>query len=99
MQKTTCRAVCAILLIMSMLLATGFAAAEKTILLTFTGDCTIGSEERTRAREDSFDTIAAAKGYDYFFANFRELFEADDLTAGHRNPSGRPTVSADLRIS
>ena len=47
MQKKTFRAVCAILLTMSLLLATGFAAAEKTILLTFTGDCTIGSEERT----------------------------------------------------
>ena len=80
MQKKTFRAVCAILLTMSLLLATGFAAAEKTILLTFTGDCTIGSEERTRAREDSFDTMAASQGYDYFFANFRELFEADDLT-------------------
>ena len=80
MHKKTFRAVCAILLTISLLLASGFAAAEKTIMLTFTGDCTIGSEERTRAREDSFDSIAAARGYDYFFANFRELFEADDLT-------------------
>lgn len=69
-----------ILLVLSVVLASGCAAAEKSILLTFTGDCTLGSEEATRPREDSFDSLAAAKGYDYFFANFREMFEQDDHT-------------------
>ena len=54
--------------------------AEKTVTLTFTGDCTIGSTELTRTAIDSFDTVATAKGYSYFFANFRELFEQDDQT-------------------
>ena len=56
------------------------AAAEKTILLTFTGDCTIGGQEKTRGLPDSFDTVAAEKGYGYFFENFRDIFEKDDLT-------------------
>ena len=54
--------------------------AEKTILMTFTGDCTLGSEETKRRNANSFDTFAKEKGYDYFFANFKDLFEADDLT-------------------
>lgn len=63
-----------------LLLQTAGAFADQSVLLTFTGDCTIGSEERTRAREDSLDAFARKKGYDYFFANFRELFETDDQT-------------------
>ena len=46
------------------------AAAEKIITLTFTGDCTLGTEEVTRRAPDSFDSVAQKKGYDYFFANF-----------------------------
>ena len=68
------------LLIIGVLLTAVCAEAEKTILLTFTGDCTLGSEEATRPREDSFDSLAAKNGYDYFFANFREMFENDDIT-------------------
>lgn len=63
-----------------MILAAGNAAAEKTVLMTFTGDCTIGSEEATRAKPDSFDTFVTKKGYDYFLADFREMFSNDDLT-------------------
>ena len=63
-----------------LLLQIAGAFADQSVLLTFTGDCTIGSEERTRAREDSLDAFARKKGYDYFFANFKELFETDDQT-------------------
>ena len=68
------------LLVLFTLLTAGCAGAEKSIVLTFTGDCTLGSEERTRGRDDSFDSLAAKNGYDYFFANFREMFEQDDQT-------------------
>ena len=71
----------AALLLCGLLLACAAgAAAEKTITITFTGDCTLGSEESTRADPYSFDSVAAKEGYDYFFANFRDLFEKDDLT-------------------
>ena len=47
---------------------------EITVTLTFTGDCTLGSEELTRGHEDSFDAVAAREGEDYFLKNFRALF-------------------------
>ena len=56
------------------------AAADKTVTLTFTGDCTIGGEEAVRAHEDSFDSFAKLYGYDYFFKNFHDLFSSDDCT-------------------
>ena len=56
------------------------AAAEKVITLTFTGDCVIGSEERSHRQEDSFDNAVKKHGYDYFFANFKDLFGTDDCT-------------------
>lgn len=73
------RSLC-LLLILIMLLVSGSAGAEKSVLLTFTGDCTIGGQEKTRALPDSFDTTVAEKGYDYFFAHFKEMFLQDDLT-------------------
>ena len=54
--------------------------AEKTVLMTFTGDCTLGSEEINRKKPDSFDSCIEKNGYDYCFANFKEIFEQDDLT-------------------
>ncbi len=68
------------LLLLILCLSAGCALAEKTILLTFTGDCTIGSTELVRNRDTSFDTKAKEEGYRYFFINFRDLFAADDCT-------------------
>ena len=56
----------------------GQAAAEKIITLSFTGDCTLGTEELTRYAPESFDSVAQAEGYSYFFANFYDLFSQDD---------------------
>ena len=56
------------------------ARADKYITLTFTGDCTIGSEEKFRNSQDSFDSVAKREGYSWFFANFREMFSEDDCT-------------------
>ncbi len=61
-------------------LFTSSAWAEKVITMTFTGDVTLGSEEAKRSAPESFDSFAKSKGYDYFFANFRDLFSADDCT-------------------
>ena len=70
----------ALLLAVMMLLSSGCAAAEKTVLLSFTGDVTLGGKDEGRNRSTSFESYAAEKGYDYFFANFREMFENDDQT-------------------
>ena len=37
---------------------TAGAGAEKIITLTFTGDCTLGSEEQKKAQEDSFISVS-----------------------------------------
>ena len=78
MKKKYCTAALVLLVLQLILLSSGLA--EKSILMTFTGDCTLGSEETKRNNPNSFDTFAKEKGYDYFFANFREMFEQDDLT-------------------
>ena len=70
----------AVLLSIIMLLSLADGLAEKTVLMTFTGDCTLGSEEANRRKTDSFDSYMEKYGYDYCFANFREMFEQDDLT-------------------
>lgn len=49
-------------------------------MLTFTGDALLGSEDRLRANENSFDSVVAAQGYAYPLANFCELFSQDDYT-------------------
>ena len=38
--------------------------AGKTVLMTFTGDCTLGSEEINRKKPDSFDSCIEKNGYD-----------------------------------
>ena len=63
-----------------LLLFSGCASGEKVIVLTFAGDCTLGTEEKTRNAPDSFDSVAKEKGYDWFFANFLDLFSGDDCT-------------------
>ena len=80
MNKKLFRSFCLSLLTIILLLASCCAAAEKSILLTFTGDCTLGSEEKIRELDNSLDSFAKKKGYGYFFANFREMFEQDDQT-------------------
>ena len=70
----------ALILLALLLLAAAGAQAEKTVLLTFAGDCTLGSEGAAIKEDDSFFAFAEKQGYDYFFANFRELFEQDDIT-------------------
>lgn len=64
----------------TLLLFGGCAAGEKVIAITFAGDCTLGTEERTRNAPDSFDSVANEKGYDWFFANFLDVFSGDDCT-------------------
>ena len=74
------RIVILVLLVALLCLLAVTASAEKIIKLTFTGDCTLGSEEYKRGQPTSFDSIAYEKGYDYFFSNFAKMFAEDDAT-------------------
>ena len=70
----------ALIVLVLLLLAAAGAQAEKTVLMTFAGDCTLGSEGTAMQNGDSFYAFAEKYGYDYFFANFRDLFDHDDIT-------------------
>ena len=50
------------------------------IVVSFGGDCTLGSEDSKREEETSFIQYILREGYDYPFANMKEMFEKDDLT-------------------
>ena len=69
-----------LLLLAGIVLLGPFASGEKSILLTFTGDCTIGCDEKYRREEDSFASVIAREGIAYPFERFRFLFDRDDCT-------------------
>ena len=56
------------------------ALADTTITITFTGDITLGGEDRLRSAKDSFHSIYAQEGPEYFLKNFADFFAEDDLT-------------------
>ena len=80
MRKSAFRHCMTVILAIAVLLITGTASAEKTILVTFTGDVTLGGLDNEQNSPESFDSYAKEKGYDYFFSNFKEMFSQDDLT-------------------
>ncbi len=68
-----------ILLLLLLLLPS--ALSEGTdILITFTGDCTLGSEEHTRPRRTSFDNYIFDYGYSYPFEKVQDIIAHDDVT-------------------
>ena len=56
------------------------ALADRSVILTFTGDCTLGSEEAKRINENSLDSVIGREGFSYPFEKVRFLFESDDCT-------------------
>lgn len=59
------------------------ALAEKQIVLTFVGDCTVGCEERMLYSDDSFAAYAEREGYGYFLDKMKAFFAEDDLTVAN----------------
>lgn len=55
-------------------------AGRDRITMTFTGDCVLGSEEKSRKLPESFDRFIADKGYDWPFSGVYEVLSADDLS-------------------
>ncbi len=56
---------------------------EKQIVVTFVGDCTLGSEERERANATSLDSYVNNYGYDYLFSGVYDILSHDDLTVAN----------------
>lgn len=65
---------------------TGLSAAPSAplgntqITLTFGGDCVLGSEERSRKLEESFDSVVARQGESWPFSGLADIFHTDDLS-------------------
>ena len=57
-----------------------FYEAPKQVTISFTGDCTLGTDDRERATKTGFDAYIQQYGYDYPFAKVKDIFEKDDLT-------------------
>lgn len=80
---STRRAACIFLvsLLLFLSLWSPAAMAEGTdILLSFVGDCTLGSEEHVRLKPESFDSYIQQHGHAYPFSGVRQVFENDDVT-------------------
>ena len=60
--------------------ATPVPPDDVSLTLTFGGDTLLGSEDAIRKRENSFDSVIDAQGYEYPLKNLLPLFSADDLT-------------------
>ncbi len=69
-----------VLLLLLLCLLPLSATADRTLTLTFVGDCTIGGEDRLREFDYSFDAYLAKYGYDYFFEQVQSVIAHDDLT-------------------
>ena len=50
------------------------------LVLTFMGDCVIGSEEKSRKLPASFDSYLANKGYSWPFSAVQDILSRDDLS-------------------
>ncbi len=59
------------------------AAGTKEIVVTFVGDCTLGSEQHERAKETSFDSYVLNYGFDYPFSGVYPIIANDDLTVAN----------------
>ena len=45
-----------------------------SVVLSFAGDCVLGSEENSRSKPDSFDSLIAEKGFSWPFFRLHQLF-------------------------
>ena len=69
-----------LILLTVLLLLPALALADKTITITFTGDITLGGEERLESDPASFASVYEKNGPEYFLQNFADFFAEDDLT-------------------
>ena len=69
-------------------------ASDTSITLSFTGDCTLGSNQK-HTYPGSFHQYYDQNGPDYFLASVRSIFEHDDITVV--NLEGSLTNSKDIQ--
>lgn len=73
--------IAAIMLALALALCPFTALGESVdMTFTFTGDCAIGCNYSWFEQSASFVKVIEEKGFDYPFANVRDIFDKDDLT-------------------
>ncbi|MCI5772910.1 MAG: CapA family protein [Clostridiales bacterium] len=90
-KKFLCAALLCFLLLCACSSALGVSAASEAlppesgekVVVTFLGDCTLGSEEHERAKETSFDSYVLKYGWDYPFSGVQTVIGQDDLTVAN----------------
>ncbi len=55
-------------------------AGQTRIVMTFGGDCVLGSEEKSRALPESFHTAVEKNGFSWPFSGISDVFAGDDLS-------------------
>lgn len=63
-----------------LILLAGAALADTTVTISFTGDITLGSEEKFRENDNSIVKVLEQNGTDYCLKYVKDIFEQDDLT-------------------
>lgn len=53
---------------------------ENTLVFSFAGDCTLGSENDYQKVRAHFTTVVSELGFEHPFSGVKKIFEADDLT-------------------
>ncbi len=66
--------------LLCLLLLIPLQAMADEIVLTFGGDCVLGTRERWKKQKNTFDTVIAQEGMDYCFDKIRQPFENDDFS-------------------
>lgn len=66
--------------LVSLLLITTAALADTTVTISFTGDVTLGCEERFRSDPATICGYVEKNGYDWCMKYVKDIFEQDDLT-------------------
>lgn len=67
-------------LLLVFLLSCCIPACADEIVITFGGDCVLGTREEWKEDPKTFDTMIAQKGYDWCFENIKEPFQTDDIS-------------------
>ncbi len=67
------------LCLLALVLLPFFSLAEE-IVLTFGGDCVLGTRQRWKKKSNTFDALVQEKGMDWCFAQIRQPFETDDFS-------------------
>jgi poly-gamma-glutamate capsule biosynthesis protein CapA/YwtB (metallophosphatase superfamily) len=72
-----------VLCLLTLSLSIGSAVADRQIVITFLGDCTLGGEDRLLYKPYAFAAAMDGEGYGYYFKNVKDLLSEDDLTVAN----------------